>query len=243
VELLVDNFFNLDTLIKVYPLLLQGLAMTLGLAILSVPLGILAGLTIAIAYSFRIRPLNVLLIAYVDLFRSFPILVLLLLIFYALPFVGLKLGNFVAVTTALVLNYSGYYGEIFRAGIESVSERQREAALSLGLTPLQAMLYVVLPQAIRNVTAPLAGNTLEMAKSTSVADLVSLPELLRSARVGQELSYNATPLTAAAIMFFVLLWPIARVVAKLERQVLMRSRGVTESSSAKQLASRTRSVT
>ena len=157
-------------------------------------------MTIAIVYSFRVRPLNVLLIAYVDLFRSFPILVLLLLIFYALPFVGVKLGNFVAVTTALVLNYSGYYGEIFRAGIESVSERQRKAALSLGLTPLQATVYVVLPQGIRNVTAPLASNSLEMIKSTSVADLVSLPELLRSARVGQELSYNATPLTAAAII-------------------------------------------
>ena len=221
---LADSFFNAASLLRVYPLLLQGLGVTAVLAVVAVPLGIASGIVLALFYSGGNRVLRAAIIAYIDVFRSFPILVLLLLIFYGLPFLGLKLNNFVAVTTALVLNYSGYFGEIFRAGIESVGRAQREAALSLGLTHMQAMVHVVLPQAVRNVTAPLAGNTLEMIKSTSVADLVSLPELLRSARVGQEMTYNPTPLTAAAVLFFVMLWPFARFVARLERQALERRR-------------------
>jgi polar amino acid transport system permease protein len=222
-DALLQSFLNWNSLLKTYPLLLQGLGMTAVLAVVAVPLAILAGLAVAIVYSLHIRVLNRLLIAYVDVLRSFPILVLLMLIFYALPFLGIRLNNFVAVTAALVLNYSGYYGEIFRAGIESVPSGQRTAALSLGLTPLGATFHVTLPQAVRNVIAPLAGNTLELVKSTAVADLVSLPELLRSARVAQEHTYDPTPLTVAAIMFFVLLWPLARMVARLERKALARS--------------------
>jgi len=182
------------------------------------------GLLIAILYSFHHRALNVALLIWIDLFRSFPVLVLLILIFYGLPFLGLKLPSFAACVLALTLNNSGYYGEIFRAGIESIPPGQREAARALGLHPLQVIFLVLLPQAIARVLAPLASNSLELVKTTSIAALVALPELLRSARVAQEQTYNPTPLTAAAIIFFVLLWPFARWVAKLERDMIVRQR-------------------
>jgi polar amino acid transport system permease protein len=188
------------------------------------PLAILVGLVIAILYSFHNKALNILLLVWIDLFRSFPVLVLLILIFYGLPFLGLKLPSFAACVLALTLNNSGYYGEIFRAGIEAVPTGQREAARALGLHPLQIVFLVILPQAIARVLAPLASNSLELVKTTSIASLVALPELLRSARVAQEQTYNPTPLTAAAVIFFVLLWPFARWVAKLERDMLKRQR-------------------
>ncbi|MET0877548.1 MAG: amino acid ABC transporter permease [Tardiphaga sp.] len=219
-ELLLENFANWDSLLRVYPLLLQGLVYTLWLSAVALPLGIGLGLVIAVIYSFRIRWVNIALLVYIDLFRSFPVVVLLILIFYGMPFLGLTLGGFTAAVLAIVLNNSGYFGEIFRAGILSVPAGQTEAARALGFKPLQVAFYIVLPQAIRNVMAPLASNSLELVKSTPIAALVALPELLRSARVAQEQTYNPTPLMAAAVIFFVLLYPFARWVARLERQAL-----------------------
>src|ERR1700761_5258983 len=223
-HLFLDNFADWDSLVRIWPLLWQGLQLTALLSIVTLPIALVAGLAIAVAYSFHKKPLNVALLIWIDLFRSFPVLVLLILIFYGLPFLGLKLPSFAACVLAIVLNNAGYYGEIFRAGIEAVPHGQREAARALGLHPLQIIFLVILPQAVARVMAPLASNSLELVKATSIASLVALPELLRSARVAQEQTYNPTPLTAAAIIFFVLLFPFARWVAKLERDMIMRQR-------------------
>jgi len=224
IQLFLDNFANWDSFVQIWPLLWQGLQLTALLAVVTLPIAVAVGLLIAVAYSFHKKWLNLALLVWIDLFRSFPVLVLLILIFYGLPFLGLRLPSFAACVLALVLNNSGYYGEIFRAGIESIPLGQREAARALGLHPVKVIFLVVLPQAIAKVLAPLASNSLELVKSTSIAAMVALPELLRSARVAQEQTYNPTPLTAAAILFFVLLWPFARWVAKLERDMLMRQK-------------------
>jgi len=216
----IVNFANLESLARIYPLLLQGVQVTLLLSLVTIPLAVLGGLLLAVLYSLHLRFLNPLLILYVDALRAFPVLVLLVLIFYGLPFVGVSLPAFPAAVLAIALNNSGYYGEIFRAGIETVPRGQREAARSTGLSAWQTAFSVVLPQAVRNVVAPLAGNTLELIKTTSIATVVALPELLRSARVAQESTYNPTPLTAAAVMYFLLLWPLTRVVARLERKMI-----------------------
>ncbi|MBV8165529.1 MAG: amino acid ABC transporter permease [Alphaproteobacteria bacterium] len=221
-ELFVDNFANLESLQRVWPLLLQGFWLTLLLALVAVPLATLLGLSIAIVYGLHHRALNVALLIYIDFFRSFPVLVLLVLVFFGLPFLGLRLDGFSAAILALVLNNSGYYGEIFRAGIEAVPDGQRDAARALGLTRWHTTFLVVLPQALRNVIAPLASNSLELVKTTAIASLVALPELLRSARVALEQTYNPTPLMAAGVIYFVLLWPFARLVARLERRMLAR---------------------
>jgi len=223
-QLFLDNFANRDSLVLIWPLLWQGLQLTVMLSAVTLPIAMVVGLAIAVLYSFHNKPLNVALLVWIDLFRSFPVLVLLILIFYGLPFLGLTLPSFAACVLALTLNNSGYYGEIFRAGIEAIPHGQREAARALGLHPLKIIFLVILPQAIARVAAPLASNSLELVKTTSIAALVALPELLRSARVAQEQTYNPTPLTAAAVLFFVMLWPFARWVAKLERDMLKRQR-------------------
>ena len=215
-QLFLDNFADWDSFVRIWPLLWQGFQVTVLLAVVTLPIALAVGLTLAVLYSFHHKWLNVALLVWIDLFRSFPVLVLLILIFYGLPFLGLKLPSFAACVLALTLNNSGYYGEIFRAGIESVPPGQREAARALGLHPLQIIFLVILPQAIARVMAPLASNSLELVKT--------LPELLRSARVAQEQTYNPTPLTAAAIIFFVMLWPFARWVARLERNMILRQR-------------------
>ena len=219
---LIQNFFNLDILLKVYPLLLKGLWMTLKLCLVVVPLGVIGGLAVAVTYSFHVRWLNWLLIVYVDFFRSFPPLVLLILVFYGLPFIGLEVPNFVAVLIAFLLNTSSYFGEIFRAGIESVGRGQWEAARSTGMNTLQTMVYVILPQATRNVAPDLTSNTLEVIKFTALASVVALPELLRMGRVAQGITYNSTPLIAVALIYLAILWPLVRLLSRMERRMLAR---------------------
>lgn len=219
---LIQNFFNIDVLVKVYPLLLQGLWMTLKLCVVVVPLGVISGLTVAVTYSFHVRWLNWLLIAYVDFFRSFPPLVLLILVFYGLPFIGIEVPNFVAVLIAFLLNTSSYFGEIFRAGIESVGRGQWEAARSTGMNGLQTLAYVILPQAIRNVAPDLTSNTLEVIKFTALASVVALPELMRMGRVAQGITYNSTPLIAVALIYLAMLWPLVRLLSRMERRMVAR---------------------
>ena len=221
-ELFVENFADWDSALRAWPLLWQGLMLTVELAAVALPLGLLAGLAIGLLYALGGRVLRVMLIAWIDLFRAFPVLVLLILIYFGLPFLGVQLPAFAAAVLALVLNNSGYFGEIFRAGLVSVPHGQMEAAQALGLTRLRALRLVVLPQALRGIAAPLASNSLELVKATSIAALAALPELLRSARVAQEQTYNPTPLMVAALIYFVLLWPFAYAVARLERRMLAR---------------------
>lgn len=217
-EQIVQLFFNVAILERVGPFLLRGLGMTLLLSIVIVPMGVVSGAIVAMLYSLRRRWLNGLLIAYVDFFRAFPPLVLLLFIYGGLPFLGLDLPLFATVALAFLLNTSSYYGEIFRAGIESIPRGQTEAARSTGLSGWQTMLYVTLPQATRNVLPDLIGNTLEVIKLTTLASVVGFTELLNNARNAQALTYNATPIVVAALAYLVLLWPLVRLVSRLEHK-------------------------
>ncbi len=222
---LIDSFANWDSLVQVRWLLLQGLRMTLLLSLAALPLSLAGGLAAALAYAAGGRWLRLALLAVIDVFRAFPVIVLLILIYYGLPFLGPRLSNFAAVVLALVLNNAAYFGEILRAGLLAVPADQGQAARALGLRPWQTMALVILPQALRRVVAPLATNAMELVKETSIAAMVALPELLRSARVGQEQTYNPTPLMAAAVIYAALLWPLARLTARLERRMLRGQAG------------------
>lgn len=219
---IISSYFNLTVLRQALPYLQNGLMLTLWLSLSIVPLAMIAGLVIAMLFDLRQKWLNALLVVYIDLFRAFPPLVLIIFIFFGLPFLGVRFSEFVSFVLAATLNGAAYFGEIFRAGIASIPRGQYEAAVASGLTPLQAMIHVVLPQAIRNVLAPLTGNIIELVKATSLASVVAMPELLRSARIAQGNTYNATPLVAAALIYLILLWPAVRLASRLERRAIAR---------------------
>jgi len=215
---IVQVFFNVAIMERVWPFLLRGLGMTALLSLVVIPIGLIGGVSVAVLYNLHRRWLNWLLIAYVDFFRAFPPLVLLLFIYGGLPFLGLDLPLFGTVALAFLLNTSSYYGEIFRAGIESIPRGQVEAARSTGLSGWQTMIYVTLPQATRNVLPDLISNTLEVIKLTTLASVVGFTELLNNARNAQALTYNATPVVLAALVYLVLLWPLVRLVSRLEHK-------------------------
>ncbi len=218
-ESLIESFFNPEVMKASLPYLVRGLVMTLQLSAIVIPTGVVSGAVLAMLFSSRKRWLRALLIIYVDFFRAFPPLVLVIFVFYGLPHLGIEISNLAAVSLALVLNTSSFYGEIFRAGIESIPTGQWEAARSTGLSSFQTMAYVVLPQATRNVLPDLVSNTLEVVKLTSLASVVALPELLRMARIAQGVTFNPTPLVMAALVYLALLWPLVRLLSTMERRL------------------------
>jgi polar amino acid transport system permease protein len=221
-DTLIGAFFNVGILRETAPYLWAGFRMSVLLTLVVVPLGIVGGLAVALLSRVRVTAIRWLVMFYVDFFRAFPPLVLLMFIAFGLPFTGLDLPAFAAVALAFLLNTSSYYGEIFRAGIESIPRGQFEAARSTGLNALQTMTYVIVPQATRNVTPDLISNTLEVVKLTSIASVVALPELLYAARQAQSITYNATPIIAAGIIYLVCLWPLVRLLSRFEhRQIAL----------------------
>jgi polar amino acid transport system permease protein len=215
----LQTFLNLDIIQAAWKIILAGLGNTLLLSGVVVPLGLFGGLVLSLLAGVRNPWVRWPLMAWVDFFRAFPPLVLLVFLFAGLPFAGLELGGFACVCIAFFLNTGAYYGEILRAGIESVPQGQIDAARSTGLGRIQTMIYVVLPQGVRNVLPDLLSNTLEVIKLTSLGSVVAMPELLFQARQAQSLTYNPTPIVVAALIYFVMLWPLVRLLSRLENRV------------------------
>lgn len=220
-EALISGFFNLKILGEAMPYLARGLGVTLLLCLVAIPLGVAGGLGLALLSTSARRPLRWAAMIYTDFFRAFPPLVLLLFIAFGLPFLGFKPPPFVAVALAFLLNTSSYFGEILRAGIESVPAGQHEAARSTGLSRWQSLRHVIVPQAVRNVVPDLVSNILEVVKLTSIASVVALPELLYAARQVQSVTYNASPVIAAGLIYLILLWPLVRLLSRFERRAVM----------------------
>ena len=218
-ELLVHQFFNLDVMRQAWPIILQGFGMTVLLCLAVIPLGLAGGLLVAVASLSPSRTLRWTVKGLNDVFRALPPLVVLILLYSGLPFAGVRLSPFAAVCLAFFLNNSSFYGEIYRAGIESVGRGQWEAARSTGLTARQTFTSVILPQAVRNVIPDLVSNTVEVVKLTSIASVVSFTELLYAADMARSVTFNTSPIVLAALIYLVVLWPVVRLMSRLEHRV------------------------
>lgn len=214
----VETFLNAEVFVRIFPMLLRGVGNTILLALTTITLGGLAGVLICLARLYGPRPVSMLAVLHVDVFRALPILVVLVLIYYALPFVGIRLNAFTSATLALGLVFSAFTAEVFRAGIQSIPDGQTEAAKALGM-PFWAIIYkIILPQAFRVAIPPHTSNSVAIAKDTSLASVVAMPDLLKQATDAQALTANPTPLIAAAIMYLIVLWPAVRLVSYLEER-------------------------
>jgi polar amino acid transport system permease protein len=216
---LVQNFGNIDVLYLTSGVLLRGLMTTVILAVFVIPLGMISGLLVSVALTCKAKAVRWLLFCWIDIFRAFPPLVLLIYVYYGGPMLGIDLGAYGSIALAFTLNTSSYFCEIFRAGIESVPRGQWDAARSSGMNWPTAFTIVVLPQAVRTVLPDVISNVLTVTQLTSLASVVGVSELLRAALASQGTTYNATPLIAAALMYLVLLWPVVRLISVVERRM------------------------
>ena len=198
---LYSTFFNVPVLLASLPQLLSGLLVTLQIGITSIICGLIGGLFLAVTRLYAPVFVCAIIRLYIDIFRSIPLLVLLIVVYYALPFVGIRLSPFLSAVAALTLVSSAYTAEIFRAGIEAIPHGQFEASAALGLS-----------------NPPLTNNCINVMKDTALASVVAMPDLLKQATQAQALSANPTPLIGAALIYLILLWPMVVVVARLEKR-------------------------
>ena len=211
--LFLDTFFKPDLIVRYLPDILKGMVVTVEIALLVVVAGIALGLALALVRSLRLRLINLPIIVFVDVARALPPLVVVLIVYFGLPNVGIVLPSFAVLWLVLSLLLAAVAEEIFWAGILSVRQGQWEAARSTGLTYAQTLFHVVLPQAVRLTVPPLTNRTIAITKNTALGTVIGVPEILNQATTAESFSLNATPLMMGAIAYLVLFVPVVIVRA------------------------------
>lgn len=165
------------------PYMLQGAVVTLEISVCAMALACVVGLAMGLVSASNMRVPKAIIRAYVYFVRGTPALVQIFLVYFALPRIGLELSSFWSGVAALSFNSAGFIAEIMRAGLQSIDTGQSEAALSIGMTDRQSILFILLPQSLRRVTPPLTNELITLVKSSSLLSVISITELTRSAQL------------------------------------------------------------
>ena len=212
--------FDMNLVVNSFPLLLIGAGVTIQITVLSTAIGFVIGLVVGVARISHLRPLRLLAEAYVEFFRGTPLLVQIFLFYFALPVItGQRIDPFIAAISACGINSGAYVAEIFRAGIQSVDEGQMEAGRSLGMTWLQTMRYIIVPQAFKRVIPPLGNEFIAMLKDSSLVSVIGFEELTRRGQLIIAKTYGSFEIwMSVAVIYLVMTLTISRFVAYLERR-------------------------
>ena len=213
-----QSFFSPQQFAESLPDLLTALLVNIKLFVVAETLILTFSLVLAVMRSLPgpvFFPLRLMAVIYIDLFRAIPSVLVIYLLGFGIPGLrikGLTNDPFVWGLVALVLVWSAYVAEVYRAGIEGVHPSQEAAARSLGLSRLQGLRYVVLPQAVRRVIPPLLNDFIGLQKDTALVSFIGVVEVFRQTQLDAGGSFNFTPYLAGAAIFLVLTIPMARFV-------------------------------
>jgi polar amino acid transport system permease protein len=221
------QYFDLDIIRENFSFVLTGFGQTVLLSVLSAALAMSWGLVLALMRQAPGRPalpIRALAITYIDVMRGIPLLLVILLISGSIPFLTflpqtLRAPDFFGKpdifwfgVASIALTYGAYYAEVYRAGIEGVPYGQTEAARSLGMSHLQSLRHVIVPQAVRRVIPPILNDFIALMKDTSLVQVIGYVEVVRAGREVQAETFNSSALTLGALMFVVVTIPLARLV-------------------------------
>jgi polar amino acid transport system permease protein len=204
---LTASFFDLEVMARYLPAIASGLRVTVEIALAVIATGLLLGLALALVRALQVRAVNWAIVLGVDLFRALPPLVVLVLFYFALPHVGVRMSGFTATWASMSLVLAAFAEEIFWAGILAVPRGQWEAARSTGLTFGQALLFVVVPHAVRLTVPPLTNRAIAITKGTALGSVVGVQEILSQATTAQSFAGNPSPLTLGAVAYLLLFVP------------------------------------
>ena len=221
-ERFIDTFFKPSVIVSTWPKIVDGMLITVELAIVVVLSGLAFGLLLALLRTAQVRVVNALIIVFVDVLRALPPLVMVLIVYFGLPNVGLTLPSFAVLWLVLAAVLAAFAEEIFWAGILSVRRGQWDAARSTGLTFTDTLVFVVMPQTIRMVLPPLVNRTIAITKNTALGTVIGVPELLNQATTAVSFLSNATPLTLAAVGYLIIFVPVVLFGSWLERRYAFR---------------------
>jgi len=199
--------------------LLLGAGTTIMITLASLVVAIVLGLGLALVRLLGFRAVNALIATYVEVFRNTPVLAQLFIIYFSLPYLGVKIDPFPAAIIGLGLNGGAVLCEVFRAGLNAIHHGQREAALAIGMTPWMSLRYIILPQTWRITLPPLGNYAIALLKDTAVVSAIAAPEIMFWARNLVTSTFETTFVYAlAALLYFCLSFPLARLVERFERR-------------------------
>ncbi|OFW10965.1 MAG: hypothetical protein A3G20_01005 [Acidobacteria bacterium RIFCSPLOWO2_12_FULL_59_11] len=214
--------WHFDVVTRYFPFLITGVTMTVAVWMVSMAFGLVVGLFVTLMRMSVFRFLQFLSGLYIDVMRSTPTLVLLIWVFFAMPIlIGFSLESFLAAVLTLGLHSAAYLAEIYRAGILSIPQGQRHAGLSLGMTPVQVLRRIILPQAVVRVLPPIGSQFISVFKESALVSLINVRELMWQAQ--SLAAFTLRPLevlTAAAAIYMVLTFPQALLVNYLHKKYL-----------------------
>ncbi len=205
---IADVFFDMDVISRYWPDILASLGITIWLAFLITLSGMLLGTVLAVIRNIGIVSLSRLVIAYVDILRTLPPLVMLILVFFCAPYLDISISPFVTTWLTLSVILSAYVEESLWSGMRSLPNGQFEAARSTGLSWLQTMYLVILPQVYRMVLAPLTSKVISVTRDTALGSAIGLTEILGASQSAASHSGNPSPLTVSVLLYLLLFLPI-----------------------------------
>ena len=199
--------------------LLLGAGTTIGITVASLVVAIVLGLTLSLIRIMGVRPLNWIINTYVEVFRNTPVLAQIFIIYFSLPYLGINIDPFPAAVIGLGLNGGAVLSEVFRAGLNAIHHGQREAALAVGMTPWMNLRHIILPQTWRITLPPLGNYAIALLKDTAVVSAIAAPEIMFWARNLVTSTFETTFVyILAALLYFCLSFPLARLVEHFERK-------------------------
>ncbi len=211
-----------------WPQLVPAMWNTFALTALSYLFALVLGIILAVGRLSKIRVVRAFCVSYIEFVRGIPALALLFLIYFGLVPLGLVFDSFVAAVVGLGMNQGGYMAEVFRGGIEALHKGQREAALSVGMTPYKAYRFIIMPQAVRIVLPPLLNMLIVLLKDTSICSLISTPELMLRAKDIASMSFLPMHIyLLVGILYFMMAWPLSMITRRVEAHL---SRGRRQAS-------------
>ena len=212
---------NVDLMINSLPLLIVGAGITIQITAISVGLGLIIGMFVGIARICNVKVLRALATVYIDFLWGTPLLVQIFLIYFALPMVvGQRVDPFIAAITACGINSGAYIAEIFRAGIQAIDEGQMEAGRSLGMSWVQTMRYIIVPQAFKNVIPPLGNEFIALLKDSSLVSVIGFEELTRRGQLIIARTYGSLEIwITVALIYLVMTLTISRLVSYMEKRL------------------------
>ena len=211
----------MDYILSILGPLAEGSLVTLQLFLITLLLAVPLGLALALVRISRFRVASQAVNGYIWLMRGTPLMLQMLFIYFALPFVpviGIRLPDFPAAIVAFVLNYAAYFAEIFRAGIQSIDRGQYEGARVLGMTYPQTMRRIVLPQVIKRILPPMSNETITLVKDTSLIYVLAMNDLLRAARGIVQRDFTTTPFVVAAAFYLIMTLVLTLGFQRLEKK-------------------------
>ena len=217
-----DKFFNADYVAETFPTIAEAFWLDIRVFVIVEIIVLVLGLGLALTRISRspgLFPLRLMAVIYTDLFRGVPVILVIYLMGFGVPALGVDVEPVILGGIGLTLCYTAYVAEVYRAGLRSVRPTQREAALAVGLSERQAMRHVVLPQAVRNVGPPLLNDFISLQKDVALIAIIGVSgEAFREAQIFASTDFNYTPLLGAALLYLAVTVPMARLLDYWERR-------------------------